>query len=430
MPSSDKHPLGRRALWSWCLFDWANSGYPTIVVTFITATYVARQVAPSIEEGTAAWGTTMSASALLVALLAPFFGAIADRSGRRKSWLGVLSGLTIITGLLLWFVEPDESFLFLALFLAFAGSATFELGTVFYNAMLPEVAGRDRIGRVSGWAWGLGYAGGLVALGLCLVVFVMPETPPFGLDKAMAEEVRITAPLVSIWFLLFGLPLFFFVPERAPSGPSGLSAMRAGLTDLVNNLKRLPQRPAITRFLLARMFYTDGLNTLFAFGGIYAAGTLGLTFEEILIFAILMNVTSGIGALVFGWVDDWFGSKPTIVVSLMVLIVVGVAILLVESKTFFYVFSVISGIFIGPVQSASRSLMAHMAPPEERTEMFGLYALAGRATAFLGPLMVGWLTYLSGSQRVGMSTVVIFFTLGLLVLLPLKRDHQPQAAGS
>ena len=428
MPPTDKHPMGRKALFSWCLFDWANSAFPTIVVTFITATYVANSVAPSVEVGTAAWGNAMALSGLAVAILGPLFGAIADEGGPRKPWLAALSAVTILSGLSLWFVQPDPAYLFLALALAFLGSASFELGTVFYNAMLPEVAGQRMIGRVSGWAWALGYGGGLSALALCLVVFVLPETPPFGLDKENAEEVRIAAPLVSLWFLVFALPLFLTIRDRNSNGLSIGTAVISGIKSLKVSLQRLPRRRVVAQFLLARMLYTDGLNTLFAFGGIYAAGTFGMAFDEILIFAILINVTSGLGALLFAWIDDWAGPKPTILLSLVALLVLGTAILLIESKTAFYVLAAAIGLFIGPAQSASRSLMARLAEPQERTELFGLYALSGRATAFLGPLLVGWLTYFSGSQRIGMAAVIGFFLAGLLLLAPLKLPSQARGA--
>ncbi len=428
MAVSDDLPLGRRPLIAWCLFDWANSAFPTIVVTFITAAYVTKAVAPTPEQGTAAWGTAMGLSGLAVALLGPVLGAIADHGGRRKPWLAALSAITIVSGLALWTIEPDPAFLMLALVLAFFGSASFELGTVFYNAMLPEVAGRRMIGRVSGWAWALGYAGGLAALGLCLAVFVLPETPPFGLDPEVAEEVRIAAPVVALWFLLFGLPLFLFVPDRPSSGVSAMAAVRGGLAMLGSSLKRLPGRAVLFRFLIARMLYTDGLNTLFAFGGIYAAGTFGMDFQEILIFAIILNVTSGLGALAFAWIDDFWGPKPTILVSLAALLVLGTAVLLIESKTWFYILAAAVGLFIGPAQSASRSLMARLAEPEERTEMFGLYALSGRATAFLGPLLVGWVTLAFDNQRAGMATIIVFFLLGFLLLAPLRLPPHAQGA--
>ena len=410
----------RRALVAWCIYDWANSAYPTVVVTFIFAAYYTTTLAESPEAGTAAWGTAIALSGLGVALLAPILGAVADQGGRRKPWLGAFTLLAVICAAALWWVEPDPAFALLALVLVGLGNAAFELGQVFYNAMLPDVADEAHLGRVSGWAWGLGYAGGLVCLALALVLFVRAEAPVFDLDRGAAEQVRAIGPFVALWFALFALPLFLFTPDGAARGVPAGRAIRRGLGALLATLRALPRHGQIGRFLLARMIYTDGLNTLFAFGGIYAAGTFGMSFEEILIFGILLNVTAGLGAAGFAWVDDIFGAKPTIMVALLGLTLFGGLILLVTSKTWFIALGCAIGVFMGPAQAASRSLMARLAPAEVRSEMFGLYALSGKATAFVGPLLVGWVTVWADSQRAGMATIPIFFLVGMVLLWPLK----------
>jgi UMF1 family MFS transporter len=278
---------------------------------------------------------------------------------------------------------------------------------------------------VSGWAGALGYAGGLLCLALSLALFVMPETPLFGLDKTQAEEVRITGPFVGLWFAVFALPLFFLVREHpAPFRPA--AAVRDGLASLWQTLKLLPSHGQTGRFLLAHMLYTDGLNTLFAFGGIYAAGSFGMSFQDILIFGILLNVTAGLGAFGFAWIDDLVGAKFTILASVAALAVLGAAILLVESQTWFYVLGCGIGVFIGPAQTASRSFMARIVPPDLVAEFFGLYALSGKVTAFLGPALVGWVTVWADSQRVGMATILLFFLAGFLLLRPLA-DPQKRA---
>jgi len=257
-------------------------------------------------------------------------------------------------------------------------------------------------------------------------VFIQPETPLFGLDKATAEHVRATGPLVAVWFAVFALPLFFFTPDRESRRLRPATAVRQGLSTLKKSLRALPGQGQILRFLIARMLYTDGLNTLFAFGGIYAAGTFGMSFEEILIFGILLNVTAGAGAVILAWVDDWIGPKRTILLSVTCLLGLGTAILLVESVLWFYILGAAIGAFIGPAQSASRSLMARLAPAEIRTEMFGLYALSGKVTAFIGPALVGAITLASGSQRWGMATILLLFAAGLILLLPLREPPPPQ----
>ncbi|HIC80014.1 MAG TPA: MFS transporter [Kiloniellaceae bacterium] len=415
---------GRRsAAIAWCFYDWANSSYPTVIVTFVFAAYFTQGVAETVEIGTGQWGAALSISGLALAVLAPVLGAIADQGGGRKPWIAFFTALSVLAAFGLWWIEPDPRFILPALLLVAVGNAAFEFGHVFYNAMLPDVAPSSHLGRLSGWAGGLGYAGGLVCLGLCLVLFVMPEVPLFGLDKAAAEEVRITGPFVGLWFAVFAIPLFLMArEERRPFRPAG--AVRAGLKSLWQTLRQLPSHGQTGRFLLARMLYTDGLNTLFAFGGIYAAGTFGMSFEEILIFGILLNVAAGIGAFGFAWFDDLVGAKATILVSVAALTVLGAAILLIDSKLWFYLLGCGIGVFIGPAQTASRSFMARIAPPDLRAEFFGLYALSGKATAFVGPALVGWVTIMAESQRAGMATILIFFLAGLLLLWPIR---DPQA---
>lgn len=412
-------PVSRRALASWCLFDWANSAFPTVITTFVFAAYFTEAVAPDKESGTAAWGYALSLSGLAVAVASPIAGAIADHAGARKPWLFVFSVLSILTAAGLWFVRPDASSVVLALVLFAAGSFAFEMASVFYNAMLPEIAPKGMIGRISGWGWGLGYAGGLGCL-VAALVLVKAEPPLFGLDPAAAEPVRATAILVAVWFAAFSLPLFLSVPDRPAEGIGVFESARRGLATLAETIKGVRTHGGAVRFLVAHMIYADGLNTLFAFGGIYAAGTFGMTFSELVIFGIATNVTAGAGAALFAWVDDWIGPKRTILIALAGLFVCGTALLLVESKAAFWAFALPLGIFVGPAQAASRSLMAHLAPAEIRTEMFGLFALSGKATAFIGPALLAWVTALYASQRAGMATVLAFFAAGaaLLALVP------------
>ncbi len=424
---SDTPPVDRRAVAAWCLYDWANSAFPTVIITFVFAVYFTSAIAPDEETGTAWWGWTLSLSGLAIAIASPVLGAIADENGPRKPWIAAFSGICVLSGVALWTIEPNADLAIKALIIVGIANFAFEVATVFYNAMLPSLVPRRMFGLVSGWAWGCGYAGGLACLGLCLVFLVQADPPIFGLDKENAEHVRATGPFVAIWFLIFALPLFLFVPDRQRSRkPLGLT-VRAGLSTLWATLKRFRALGPVPRFLIARMLYTDGLNTLFQFGGIYAAGTFGMETDEILIFALLLNVTAGLGAFGFAWIDSWFGAKPTIVISVSALLVLGFAILLIDSKLWFYILGCAIGVFIGPAQSASRSLMALMAPPGLAAEMFGLYALSGRITAFLGPFLVGTVTVLTASQRWGMATILLLFAAGLAILLPLKvtRDGTP-----
>lgn len=411
----------RRVIAAWCLFDWASNGWPTVITTFVFAAYVTRAVAPNPEVGTAWWGTATAVAGLTIAILSPLLGAIADRAGRRKPWVAVFTALTVVISASLWTVEPRPEQLMYAVVLMAIGVLGFEFSQVFYNATLSDVAPPRLLGRVSGWAWGLGYAGGLGCLATCLLLLVQPDPPILPLDPAAQEPVRAVGFVVALWFALFSLPYFLLVPDRPASGTSLGAAAVAGARQLRRSLAELiPRHGNIARFLLARMLYTDGLITLFTFGGIYAAGTFDMSFQEILVFGIVLNVTAGLGAAGFAWVDDWIGPKRTILIALVALIGVGIAALLVQTKTGLYIAGSALGTFFGPAQAASRSLMARLAPEEVRAEMFGLYALSGKATAWAGPALVGWVTVLADSQRVGMATIQVFFIAGLLLLLPVK----------
>jgi UMF1 family MFS transporter len=410
----------RRAQVAWCLYDWANSAFPTIIVTFVFSTYFATAVAANPVEGAAAWGQAVAGSALLIAVLSPIFGAIADANGRRKPFLFVFSGICIIATACLWLVRPTPADVMLALTLFVIANVAFEVGTVFYNAMLPGLVPPERIGRLSGWGWGLGYAGGLTCLVILLFGFVQADPPPFGLDKAAAEHVRAVAPFSALWFCIFAAPAFLFIPDGKPAGIGLGTAAWRGLAQLAGTIRRARSFRNIGRFLVAQLFYIDGLNTLFAFGGIYAAGTFGMQTEEIMLFGIALNVAAGLGAAAFAWIDDWIGAKRTIQIALLGMMALGVPLLLVDSKAAFWALAVPLGIFFGPAQAASRSLMGRLAPPELRAEMYGMATLSGRITSFLGPATLAWATVVFASQRAGMATVLIFLAVGFAVLWSVK----------
>lgn len=423
------HRASKRALAAWCLYDWANSAFPTVVITFVFAAYFTEEVAADRETGTFLWNIGQAVSAFIVAILSPCLGAIADRTGRRKPWIFVFSLLCVAATASLWYVRPEPSFASTALMLVVLGSVSFELGITFYNSLLPELVPPEQLGRLSGWAWGLGYAGGLACLTLSLFIFALADPPPFGLDagESEREHVRAVALFAAGWMLAFVWPLFLFVPDRPRGGPSIAVAVRAGLATLWQTLLRIRDYRNIARFLLANMIYIDGLNTLFSLGGVYAAGQFGMDFQEVLLFGILLNISAGLGAASFAWLDDYLGAKPTILISLGALVLLGTAILLVRDKTWFYGLGILIGIFMGPTQAASRSLMARLAPPDMRAEFFGLFAFSGRITSPLATLLVGMVIYLAASQRVGMAMILPFFIVGAIILMTVdvRRGARP-----
>lgn len=417
-----KTSLSRKA-WAWALYDWANSAFPTVVSTFVIAAYFAQGIAPDPATGQAQWGWMQTAAGVAIALLSPMLGAVADAGGRRRMMLLLCTLVTSIATGLVWFAAPDPQHTLWALVCVGIATVGFELGTVFYNSMLPQVAPPERVGRLSGLAWGLGYAGGLACLLVALLLLVQPDPSPFGLDRDAAEHVRATAPLVAAWMLVFGWPVLLLLPDPPPPRPAWGTAIRRGVAEIMALLRGLPRNPVLARFLLARLFYTDGLNTLFAFGAIYAAGAFGMGFDEILIFGIALNVTAGLGAAGFGLLEDRLGARQTVLVALAALLVLGLGVVLTTDKAVFWGLALALGLFIGPAQSASRTYMARLAPPDEVAAHFGLFALSGRITGFMGPAVLAFVTAATQSQRAGMATVLVFLAIGGAILLTVKEPR-------
>ena len=419
---------GRRAVWSWAFFDFGNSAFTTLVVTFVYATFFTQALAENEVVGTALWSRGITITALTVAVLSPFLGAWADRRGARKRFLLGTTVVCVLFTALLFF--PTEGQVMQALLLVVIANIAFELGMVFYNAFLPDLAPQPVIGRVSGYGWALGYVGGLLCMAAALVFFVLPETAPFGLDKATGAHVRATNLLVAGWFALFSIPLFLFVrEERSASVPPLRGMLTSTMRELGETFREIRRFRQIVRLLVARLFYNDGLVTIFAFGGIYAAGTFGFSTEEILLFGIVLNVAAGLGAFVFGFVDDRIGGKATILISLGLLSLATVIAVLAAAKPMLWVAGVLIGIASGPNQAASRSLLGRFVPDDKETEFYGFFAFSGKLTAFMGPLLLGVLTEAFGTQRAGVAIVLAFFAVGAVLLLRVDEAEGVRLSG-
>lgn len=408
--------FAKKGIFTWCLYDWANGPFSAIVTTFIFATFFTEKVVKDPILGTTLWGNAIAIAGLIIALLSPLFGAIADHEGRRKPWLGLFSLIAIVSASMLWFALPDRSAIHWMLTWVVLGTIGLEMGIVFFNAMLRDIAPKDYVGRLSGWAWAMSYFANLTALIIALFVFVKNGHAWFGLDLKTYANIRINGPFVAVWFMIFAWPLFIFTPDRPSTGIGLVRALSRGLTIFFSTFKKLPQYGYVFKFLIARMLYVDGLNTIFAFGGIYAAGTFGMHVSEVITFGLTMNLAAGMGAAGFSWMDDHIGAKKTIVIALFGVIFAGIAVLLVHDVMLFWGSAFVLSVFIGPAQAASRSLMARIAPPELMSEMFGLYAFSGKATSFVGPWLFGYTTYYFGSQRAGMASTLFFVIAGLIVL--------------
>jgi len=411
----------RRTIFAWCLYDFANSAFTTLVVTFIYAAFFTKVIAPDEVTGTWLWSRSVSITAIAVALLSPLLGALADRGGYRKRFLGFFTLVAVVGTTLLYTAMPGE--MAKALLWFTLANIAFEMGGVFYNAYLPDIAPPNRIGRISGYGWALGYVGGLSALGLALVGFVDAEVPWFGFEKEGYQHIRATNLLVAGWFALFSLPLFLWVAERPARRDPSRTLLADPFRRLASTFREIRRYPDIFRLLLARLFYADGLNTVFAFGGIYAAGTFGFTFEELLFFGLVLNVAAGFGAFALGFVDDWLGGKRTIQISLLGFIAAALTALLTGKRALFWAAGLLIGLCGGPNQAASRSLMGRFVPEEKKNEFYGLFAFSGKATAFLGPFLLGELTRLFASQRAGMAVVLVFFVIGLALIRRVDEER-------
>lgn len=420
-------PQSKKGIIAWCIYDWGNSAFPTIILTFVFAAYFTSKIAVNKIVGTAQWADAVGIAGLIVALTSPLLGAIADHEGRRKPWIAIFASLVVIAAALLWFAKPEPGYTRWVLSWLGVGIIGAETAQVFYNAMLRDLAPPHYVGRISGWGWGGSYIGGLCSLIIALFLFVQGGAA-IGLRTESYEHIRICGPFVAVWFAIFALPFFMFTPDRPSTGISYMTALHRGMRQFINTLRSLPSYKQILLFLLARMIYVDGLNTIFAFGGIYAAGTFDMSFSQIVEFGISMNVAAGIGAFSFAWLDDYLGSKPTILISLVVILVAGIGMLITHSQQTFWILGMGLSLCVGPVQAASRSLMIHIAPAAVVTEMFGLFAFSGKATSFLGPWLVGMFTLWFNSQRVGMSVIMFFFFIGGLLLTTVKvRPTSPAA---
>lgn len=398
------------------------------MVTFIYSSYFQLQIAATENEGTTQWSWAIALSAILVAVLSPYVGSIADRGGWRKRFLVATSAIAILGSFLLFF--PTKGDVVFALTVFVIANVAYELAGVFYNAYLPEIAEPKEIGRVSGYGWGLGYFGGLLCLVIALFTMVQPDVPWFGLTKVDGQNIRAANLLVAIWFALFAVPMFLWVRDRKrPERIEIRGIIKEANREIKETFTQIRRYRQVFRMLLARLVYNDGLVTIFSLGGIYATNTFGFTFEEVIQFGIALNVAAGLGAVAFGFVDDLIGGKKTIVVSLIGLIVATVVAVTATSKSGLWIAGITVGLLAGANQSASRSLLGRFVPPDKENEFFGFFAFSGKATAFLGPFLFGLLTQQFGSQRYGVAAVAVFFLIGGLLLLRVNEAEGRASSG-
>ncbi len=444
----------RPAILGWLLFDWACQPFFTLVTTFVFAPYFAAALAPDPVTGQSLWGYATATAGFVLAVLSPVLGAVADAGGPKKPWIAGAGLVLVVATAALWWAAPGRPGAIPLALGAFAlATVAAELAAVSNNAMMPRLVPPERLGRLSGAGWAMGYAGGLVSLVIVLGFLVaLPETdrtyfgvePLFGLDPASREGDRATGPFSALWFAVFVIPLFLFTPDVPRSGAGLRAAIKIGIAQVRGTLADARRHPSVLRFLLANMVYQDALVALFAFGGIYGAGVFGWGPTELGIFGILLTITGTAGALIGGRIDDRVGAKPVIMgaILLLILVCVGVLSLGREHVLFalatappapddglygslpeklFVALGLVIGAVAGPLQASSRSLLARLVPAGEAGRYFGLLSLSGRVTSFLAPLLVAVATGLAGTQAAAPAVLIGFLLVGAGLLAGVRR---------
>ena len=460
--SASGQPIGhvsKKGIWGWMFFDWAAQPFHTLLVTFIFARYFASEVAPDAATGQVWWGYMLAISGVLIAIMSPVLGAIADATGPRKPWIATFTLLAAIGVAFLWYAVPGGGGMTLWILVAFGiGMVGFEFSAVFNNAIMPDLVSRKKLGKLSGSAWALGYIGGMVALIFVLTTMVEASpgsgktiigiAPMFGLDAIARGGERAVGPLTSVWFLVFMIPFFLYTPD-SPKQVKVKGAVKEGISDLFLTIKNLPKNKSLFAYLGSSMFYRDALNGLYAFGGIYAGGVLKWEAFHLGLFGILAGFTGALGAWIGGKMDHKFGSKKVITTSVIILIIVCIMIVTTDRSTLltfaitetatpfaapdilFYICGALIGAAGGSVQASSRTLMVDQAEEGDMTKAFGLYALSGKATSFIAPALVATFTGIIGTGmlgidsttaiRFGISPLIGLFIIGLILLAWVKQ---------
>jgi UMF1 family MFS transporter len=436
----------KRGLFGWMMLDWAAQPFFTVVITFVFGPYFAARMASDPVAGQTAWSLTATIAGIVIAILSPVLGSIADATGNRKRWIGFFAVIKIIALCSLWWAAPGSSIVAIGLLVILASIAA-EFSIVFNDSQMPRLVSKDNVGTISNIAWGMGYLGGMIALFIVLLLLAGSPTtgktligvdPLFGLDPKAGEDARVTGPFSAFWYLIFILPMFLFTPDTATGMPIG-KAVRSGLSELKSTLGELRHRTGIMRFLIARMIYQDGVNGLLILGGAFAVGMFGWETTEIGLYGIILNIVAIFGCGVASVLDRRLGSKLVVAVALVLLFVAtlgfvstgpgftlfGLVPLSADdsgglfgtaAEKVYILYGVLVGLSFGPVQASSRSWLARSVTPEEAGRYFGIYALSGRATTFMATGLNTVLIMASGSPRLGMASMLLFFAVGLAIL--------------
>ena len=388
------------------LYDFANSAFTTVIITFVFSNYFAESIVQDMVNGQAYWGWAIAISGLCIAFTGPFLGNLADKKNLNSIILKTSTYLCILFTALLWFAKPSSEYILFTLIIVCLANYFYELSSIFYNSLLIHSADKQNVGKVSGFAFALGYLGGIITLILTIILLIQSNYL-IGLDQKI--NFRSCAIFVALWFLIFSYPLLNQTKYKKVEPNKKKS----------NSLKKILWNNGLTnttRFLFARLLYADGLNTIFVMGGIFAVGVFKLSINELLMMSVLMNVAALVGASFGGYFNDKYNSKKTISFSLICLIFFSILIIFTQSKINFFIFSFFLGLFIGPIQSASRVMITKLTKIEDQNKAFGLFATSGKLTSFFGPFLVGTITFITENQRIGFASVLLLLFSGWIIL--------------
>lgn len=424
-PGDAPPPVTRREIFGWACYDIADSAFTTVIVTVLYASYFGKVVVGDTGRADFLWGLGASISEIAVALLAPILGAIADFSGSRKKFLAVCAATIVVFTSALWFVGPGMATLGLMLYIL--ANIGFAGGGVFIDSFLPGISNASNAGRISGLKWAMGYGSGLLALVLCLPLAAGIVANPTPDQLARARLIPI---VVAAYYAIAVIPTFLFLRERSVRRPlpPGQNYLTIGFRQLAQTFRHLKRYRELVKLLIAFLVYNDGVVTVITFAARYATDTIGFTTRDVTLLFIGLNIVALLGALSFGWLADRIGQKRTILLSLAIWTTSTILAYLAHSKEAFYVVGFLAGLGIGSSQSVTRSLVALFTPKENAAEFYGFLGIAGKALAFLGPLVFGTLSATTGSQRPAILAISAFFIVGAILLAFVDEARGKEAA--
>jgi len=399
-------------VFGWIMYDFANSSFTTIIVTVIYSVYFKNVVVAQDELGTALWGRAISISMLLVAISAPIFGAVADYSRAKKKFLFYNCYLTVIFTALLFFVRAGNIYKGMIFFII--ANFAFNSGNVFYNALLPDIASREEMGKVSGWGWSVGYIGGLIALLLMLPL-------------VHNNWIPLVFPSVAAFFGIFAIPTFLLFQEvKKPSKRTNY--FKTAVIRIKRSLKNIKNFKELIKFILSYLIYNDGIIIVISFAAIYGATRFGMSTKQLINYFVIANLTSMIGAFIFGYIFDKIGAKKTITITLIIWMIVVIWAFMCKTINEFYLIGLLAGIAIGSSQSCSRTMLALLTPDNKMAEFFGFYSVTGRIASIIGPLVYGEVARITGNQKWAILSVLIFFVTGAVLLQTVNEEKGKQTA--